>query len=106
MLKITSLENARQRTLILEGKLVDPWVAELERTWDEVRHAQQPRRLVVDLKDVTDISPRGEDLLYRMLREGAEFNCCRGVLTRHVLQRLVRQAHRPEQEEPSPASRE
>jgi hypothetical protein len=88
MLKITEMESGHQRTLVLEGKLVDPWVAELEKTWDEARRANQPRRLVVDLKDVTVISQRGENLLFQMMSEGAQFNCCRGVLTKHVLQRL------------------
>jgi len=88
MLKITAVDSERQRTLVLEGKLVDPWVAELERAWDDGRRLNHPRRLVVDLKDVTVISQRGEDLLFQMMSEGAQFNCCRGVLTKHVLQRL------------------
>ena len=89
MLKITSVDNEHQRTLVLEGKLVDPWIAELERAWSETQSMDR-RRVVVDLKDVTTISQRGEDLLYRMMAGGATFFCCRGVLTRHVLQQLER----------------
>lgn len=44
----------------------------------------------VDLKDVTAISQHGENLLFQMLCEGATFNCCRGVLTRHVVKQLER----------------
>jgi anti-anti-sigma regulatory factor len=90
MLKITAIDNEQKLTLVLEGKLVDPWVAELERSWTEVQHANDRRGIVVDLKDVTVISQRGENVLFQMMSEGATLNCCRGVLTRHVLEQLKR----------------
>jgi hypothetical protein len=89
MLKITSVANGRRRTLVLEGSLVDPWLTELERAWDESRDERQGYTLAIDLKDVTVISERGEGLLSRMMSEGAHVNCCQGVLTRHVLERLA-----------------
>ncbi len=87
MLKITAIDEENYRMLILEGKLIDPWIAELERTWGEAQRVPG-RRVFVDLKDVTTISQHGENLLYRMMVEGAKFSCCRGVLTRHVVRRL------------------
>jgi anti-anti-sigma regulatory factor len=89
MLKITALETAERRTLVLEGKLVDPWLTELERMWAETRGEDSSRSVLIDMKDVTDISSRGEDLLRQMITDGAKLNCCRGVLTRHVVKRLV-----------------
>ncbi len=89
MLKITEHDSNGTRTLVLEGKLSDPWLAELERTWTETRQSGQGRHVVVDLKDVTAISDRGESFLRQMMSEGAEFNCCRGILTKHVVQRLM-----------------
>jgi hypothetical protein len=88
MLKITSLAKDGQRTLVLEGKLVDPWLTELERMWAEAREAGDSSGLLIDLKDVTDISERGEALLRQLMSDGAKVNCCRGVLTRHVIQRV------------------
>ena len=88
MLKITAIDNEQSTTLVLEGQLIDPWISELERSWSEVRLSIRPRSIVVDLKDVTAISQHGENVLYRMMADGAELNCCRGVLTRHVLQQL------------------
>jgi ABC-type transporter Mla MlaB component len=90
MLKITALDNGEQRTLVLEGKLVEPWVTELKNSWIELRHASEPQEVLIDLKDVTAISQTGENLLFQMMREGATFNCCRGVLTRHVVRQLER----------------
>jgi anti-anti-sigma regulatory factor len=89
MLKITSIDRNGQRTLVLEGRLADPWLTELEQTWNEVRQRKDERDLLIDLKDVTSISERGEVLLRQMMVEGAKFNCCRGVLTRHVVRRLI-----------------
>ncbi len=89
MLKITAIDAERQRTLVLEGRLVDPWISELERSWTEAQRADGIQTVVVDLKDVTAISQRGEDLLFQMMIEGAEFNCCRGILTKHVLRQLA-----------------
>ena len=89
MLKITDVEAGEERTLVLEGQLTDPWIAELERAWSGLQISER-RKVLVDLRDVTAISQRGENLLSQMMEDGARFDCCRGVLTRHVLQQLQR----------------
>jgi hypothetical protein len=97
MLKITVDDNEHQRTLVLEGTLVEPWVVELERAWAEAQRLNGGRTVVVALKDVTAISRDGEDLLFQMMSGGAKFLCCRGVLIKHVLQQLeLRSAVQPE----------
>ena len=88
MLKITAIDAAHQRTLVVEGQLIDPWVAELERNWIEAKLSIGVTSIVVDLKDVTTISRRAETTLLRMIADGAEINCRRGVLTKHVLHQL------------------
>ncbi len=89
MLKITPIDSNGQRTLVLEGKLVHPWVDELERTWLEARGSDGVQSISVDLKDVTVISEQGKALLKEMASEGTTFHCCRGVLTKHVVQQVV-----------------
>jgi hypothetical protein len=89
MLKITAIDREGQRTLVLEGRLADPWLSDLELTWKTAREMRDGRSLLIDLKDVTSISERGEVVLRQMMVEGAKFNCCRGVLTRHVVRRLI-----------------
>lgn len=90
MLKITTTNIGDQPTLVLEGQLIDPWVIELEKSWTEAQHRIAQGRIRVDLKDVTAISQQGENLLFQMMCEGATFNCCRGVMTRHVVKQLQR----------------
>ena len=88
MFKISILESRGQTRLVVEGKLVAPWTAEVENAWKSTE-AEPRRNVVVDLTNVTLISRDGEDTLLRMMREGAKFSC-RNVLTKHVLRQLAR----------------
>ncbi len=78
MLKITSDSSQGSTRLTLEGRLVGPWVKELEQFW---RHMPAPEQgsLVVDLRNVTFIEETGKALLAEMWQEGAELiatGCC------------------------------
>ncbi len=88
MLKITEIVVEGRRTLVLEGRLVEPWIAELERMWSESGAANP---VSVDLRDVTTISEKGHELLKKMRSEGVELRCFRGVLTKHVVSLLMEQ---------------
>ncbi len=92
MLKISTIETQTERRLVVEGKLVEPWLAELKRTWDSAGEELQGRKLVIDLHSATVISREGENALYELMREGAKFSCG-GVLTRHLLKRLAHRCH-------------
>jgi len=89
MLKISIVETESRRRLILEGTLVHPWTAEVERAWMHAEDHLEGRRLVVDLRDVTLISRDGENTLLKLMKEGAKFSG-RDVLTKHVLKQLGR----------------
>ncbi|MBV9624417.1 MAG: hypothetical protein JOZ14_10610 [Acidobacteria bacterium] len=92
MLKISSIDTQVERRVVLEGKLVGPWVAELRKYWETAaRGIEIP--IVVDLRNVTFISQEGEDLLSLLMNEGAKFSC-QGVLTKYLLKRLERQCGR------------
>jgi anti-anti-sigma regulatory factor len=89
MFKISIVETDGQRRLVLAGKLVSPWTTELETAWLSAAEQLRGRKLVVDLTDVTVISPDGENTLFKLMKNGAQFSCD-GVLTRHVLKQLAR----------------
>ena len=88
MLRVTIVNTRRQRRLILEGTLVQPWVEELRKTWAAASVEARARQLVVDLNDVTAISKDGEDVLSDFIRHGAKFSSC-GVLTKYLLKQLT-----------------
>jgi hypothetical protein len=91
MLKISVIDDSTQRRLILEGKLIAPWVAELRAAWKAAKADLQGRQLMIDMVDVNCISQEGENALLELMIEGAEFRS-RGVFTKHVIQELARRS--------------
>jgi hypothetical protein len=89
MFKMSIVEAHGQRRLVLEGRLTPPWTAEVETAWKNASEQLQGRKLVIDLTNVTFISPDGEETLFRLMSNGARFSCG-DVLTKHVLKQLAR----------------
>jgi endonuclease III-like uncharacterized protein len=93
MLKITVIEGQRRRRVIVEGKLIGPWTAELTSAYQRARTDLEDRELIVDLRSLTAISPEGADVLLQLIREKVKFVC--GVYTKEVLRQLSLKAHNP-----------
>jgi hypothetical protein len=89
MFRISIVDTTDKRRLVLEGKLVPPWTAEVESIWTTVGEKLQGRKLIVDLRNLTLISQAGENTLLKLMKDGAEFYCG-GVLTKHVMKQLAR----------------
>jgi hypothetical protein len=88
MLKITVVEEQRRRRLIVEGKLIAPWAAELTSAYQTARTDLQDRELIVDLRNLTAISREGEAVLQQLMCEEARFLC--GVYMKEVVRQLAR----------------
>lgn len=93
MLKISLIDSARQRRLIVEGKLIAPWTGTLRSACQEARSDLGDRELVIEMKHVTTISQEGENLILELINGGIRFRCD-GVFTKHVVNRLTRSANR------------
>jgi hypothetical protein len=93
MLKISILDNPRQRQLLIEGKLIGPWAAEFARVWRQAMADLGGRALVIDVKGLTAITEDGENVLLELMKEGASFRSS-GVFTKQVLKRMARQIRR------------
>jgi hypothetical protein len=89
MFKISTVDTPSRRKLVVEGTLVDPWVAELRAIWRNANQEVGGRKLVVDLSNVTAISAEGEIAIFGLMKEGVKFSSC-GVFTKHVLKQLTR----------------
>ena len=87
MLRITKVDTPSEQKLILEGRLTEPWIAELRSHWEETRHAHPERKFVVDLRGVIRIDSAGEDALALMKAEGAGFLTA-GIRMKHLVQGL------------------
>ena len=89
MLKISIVESHTRRRLIVEGKLVGPWAAELKSACIEARADLRDRELVIEMKHITTISQEGENVLLELMSNGIKF-CCQGVFTKQVVKQLSR----------------
>jgi hypothetical protein len=89
MFKISIANTPCRRTLLVEGTLIGPWIAELGTTWRNASQDSGGRKLLIDLTNVTVISREGEDAIFDLMKRGANFSCG-GVLTKHVLKQLAR----------------
>jgi hypothetical protein len=97
MLKISILDTPDRRRLVLEGKLVAPWAAELRNECRNAAAELRGRELVIELRNVTCISEDGENVLLELMKEGVRFRSS-GVFTKHVMKRLVRKSRRNAEE--------
>jgi len=92
MLKISIIDGHTQRRLIVEGKLVGPWAAELRSACEKANTDVFGRKLVIDMQHITAISQEGENVLFELIRKGVKFRG-RGVFTKHVLKQVARRAN-------------
>lgn len=92
MFRISTIDTQRERKLVVEGTLVQPWVDELRKTWSNAGKALEGRSLVIDLTNATVISREGENAIFELMKEGAKFSCG-GVLTRYLLKELAHRCH-------------
>lgn len=90
MLRITICETSAEQQFVLEGKLTQPWVSELESVWEKSRKGRRERRCIVDLSGATIIDRCGKRLLALMSSEGAQF-IAKGVATTHLIEDIERE---------------
>jgi hypothetical protein len=91
MLKISVMDGRNQFRLILEGKLIGPWITELVTACETARADLHGRELVVDMNHLTAISHEGENALFELMKQGVKFRC-RGVYAKQVLRQVARRA--------------
>jgi hypothetical protein len=73
-LRITVVEEPEATTMKLEGELVGPWVAELNRAWPSLVASLNTKKLRVDLCGIDRIDPDGRHILAEIHRQtGADF---------------------------------
>ena len=93
MLKISVIDSARQRRLLVEGKVIAPWAAVLRSSCEKARADLGGRELIIELKHVTAISQEGENVILELINGGIKFRS-RGVFTRYVIKELTHRARK------------
>jgi anti-anti-sigma regulatory factor len=89
MLRITVHDTPPVMTFQLEGRLVGPWVGELQGCWHGTLARQRRPILRVDLTGVTFIDAEGQACLAALHRQGAELvaaDCLTKALVAEITQ--------------------
>jgi ABC-type transporter Mla MlaB component len=79
MLMITRLDASdRRKTLKLEGKLLAPWISELEAACREALATRSP--VCLDLRGLRFVDAEGARFLADLIRDGAQVVGCSGFV--------------------------
>lgn len=90
-MRISVKQDIRDLSLILEGRLVGPWVDELKRICDEKGAPSREVPLTVDLCGVTAMDTRGQALLDTLLQRGAAMRCS-DVMNQYLVEQMAQPA--------------
>jgi anti-anti-sigma regulatory factor len=93
MLRITIDESPGSVTLRLEGKLIGPWVEEVELCWKKAFSTLGPRTVLVDLSAVDFVDRAGRMLLTRMHSAGFRLEGG-GPMTQYIVDQISQDSHR------------
>jgi hypothetical protein len=91
MLRISLIDSPRRRRLIVEGKLIAPWAAELRNACQQASLDLRGRALIVEMKHITRISQEGENVVLDVINSGTKVRG-NGVFTKHLVKELTRRA--------------
>jgi hypothetical protein len=67
--------------------LIEPWIAEVISEYTKAKGQLDGRELVIDITNLSAVSPAGESVLLLLLDDNAKFQS--GVFTREVLKQLA-----------------
>ena len=91
MLRIDSLNENELTTLNVEGRLVGPWVNELEQCWKKVVEVRPPQLVRINLSAVGFIDSEGKQLLCKMRKQGAVL-VPTGCFMKSIVEEIEREA--------------
>lgn len=89
MLRISVERQADTLSLVLEGRLVGPWVDELRRVSREL--SVNGASVTVDLCGLTAMDAKGQDLLDELRQAGATLRCS-DVMNQYLVEQMARPA--------------
>jgi hypothetical protein len=94
LLRITVEQRATEVCLVLEGRLEQSLVPELEKTFFEQRVIAAERPLIVDLCGLTGMDQAGESALQDFYQRGAQLRCA-DVMNEYLVERITMGVGKP-----------
>jgi hypothetical protein len=89
VLRISIEQNEGALSLVVEGRLVGPWVEELRKVSSE--HVGLPTPLILDLSGLTAMDDAGHALLDGLRQRGATL-LCSDVMNQYLVEQMARPA--------------
>ncbi len=93
MLKVSVEEGDGTLSLVVEGRLVGPWVDELRRVYQQRLFPAEHVELTVDLCGLTAMDSRGQALLYELLHRGATLHSS-DVMNQYLVEQMAQTSER------------
>ena len=93
MLRITTRDDGPRTVIVLEGRLVGPWVDQLEACWSHELATREPGSIQILLADVVFVDAAGRKLLQSIHDRGAQLTAA-NLLTRVILEEVERSGRR------------
>ncbi|MFZ0706356.1 MAG: hypothetical protein WAM71_12185 [Candidatus Korobacteraceae bacterium] len=96
MLRITVEESGVELRLLLEGRLEEALVAELDKAFAEQAGLSAGRSIIVDLAGLTGMDEAGELSLRKLYERGAILRCT-DVMNTYLVERMAQGPVKPSQ---------
>jgi anti-anti-sigma regulatory factor len=93
-LRITVVDEPDATTMKLEGKIIGPWIAELDRAWRSLVASLGSRKLRVDLRGVDRIDPDGRHVLAQIRKETGAHFLADTPITKYFAEQASLQSHK------------
>jgi anti-anti-sigma regulatory factor len=90
MLRMTRAESGRVTTILVEGKILAPWIPEIRAAIAAIPRGHRYR---IDVARVTFVDSAGAELLATLQRDGIEIASCSQFIA-ELVQRAARNALR------------
>lgn len=88
MLRMTRAESGRVTTILVEGKILGPWISEVRAAIAAVPRGHRCR---IDVARVTFVDSAGAELLATLQRDGVEIASCSRFIA-ELMRRAARNA--------------
>jgi ABC-type transporter Mla MlaB component len=82
-------------SFVVEGRLVGPWVRELEKCWQRALAAEPRGSVLVRLANVSFVDSDGIELLTRMCRHGVSLEST-GIMMNSIVEQIQQRADKPD----------
>ena len=93
MLRIHIHQRDGATSFTLEGRLIGPWVKELEKCWQDAISAEPQSSILVNLATVSFVDSEGKELLTRMRRRRVRL-ASSGILMNAIVDQIEHEARK------------